>query len=310
MDDVSRMANPGTANGSQRSIKDVTRERATAPDASGSSLRRLSGTLKSLFTQSTTTCKEPLATVQSTEPAYIILPLYIYPHPGAWNSIYNSIDAHPTLHFSIIINPYNGPGTDAYPDENYIAAISKLNSYANTRLYGYVHTLEATRAPSAIRADITTYAGWAAYSGAADLRLDGIFFDEAPSRYSKSCAGAMTAATEFARVAMGPGHNGVILNPGVVPDPRYYALADVVTAFEDGHAAWSAGVCERVPAALRARSAMMVHHFVGGEEGQDELVGEVVRRGGWRGLYVSDGGEYSDVSGIWERLCQAMSLVA
>lgn len=86
--------------------------------------------------------------------------------------------------FSVVINPYNGPGPDAVPDENYRRELVKLNTYSNTIILGYVHTTYCTRKESLVARDIQTYAAWSAQSTVPGLAVDGIFFDETPWSYS------------------------------------------------------------------------------------------------------------------------------
>src|SRR6266536_194297 len=61
------------------------------------------------------------------KPAHILLPLYIYPEPSAWDPLYASLAAYPNTTFSIIVNPGSGPGASQYPDSNYISCITKLH---------------------------------------------------------------------------------------------------------------------------------------------------------------------------------------
>ncbi|KAJ5405330.1 hypothetical protein N7465_006614 [Penicillium sp. CMV-2018d] len=89
----------------------------------------------------------------------LLVPLYAWPGIDAWNTIYDSIAAHPSIPFYLIINPSTGPGDTEYPEEVFITAIAKLNSYSNAN-------------------DIATYAKWVTYTGK-NIRLSGIFFDEA-----------------------------------------------------------------------------------------------------------------------------------
>lgn len=91
--------------------------------------------------------------------------------------------AHPTLNFTLIINPEDGPGSSMYPSEEYISSIHKLNSHANVKTLGYVRTSYATRNITYVLQDVAIYSGWYTVN-TTSIAIDGIFFDEMPSEYS------------------------------------------------------------------------------------------------------------------------------
>ena len=70
--------------------------------------------------------------------AFILLPLYIYPLPGAWDPLFNAAKANPTVTFQAVINPYSGPNGPC-PDASYINATSYLNTIPNIKTLAYVH---------------------------------------------------------------------------------------------------------------------------------------------------------------------------
>lgn len=41
----------------------------------------------------------------------VLLPLYVYPDDGAWNSVYKAITANPSVPFYVVVNPDDGPGS-------------------------------------------------------------------------------------------------------------------------------------------------------------------------------------------------------
>jgi len=113
----------------------------------------------------------------------VIVPLYIYPNPGAWDSLYAAIKANPSQMFNVIVNPNSGPGAEKYPDPNYIAGLQRLKSFPSVKTIGYVHMTYGSRNIKDVEKDIDTYVGWAAYSKTKPITVDGIFIDEAPSEY-------------------------------------------------------------------------------------------------------------------------------
>ncbi|PYH91622.1 hypothetical protein BO71DRAFT_358977 [Aspergillus ellipticus CBS 707.79] len=166
----------------------------------------------------------------------VLFPLYIYPtNDSTWDPLYDSVTTHPDLNFTVIINPSSGPGSSAYPSDEYITNIEHLSTYANVRKVGYVRTGYATRNISTVLSEVSTYAGWANRS--LDLAMDGIFFDEAPYDYSAAKVTYMDTINEAVKSASGlQGSRMVIHNPGTVPDSRYNAnTTDVTVVFESSY---------------------------------------------------------------------------
>lgn len=91
---------------------------------------------------------------------FILLPLYIYPAPGAWQPLYDAADAHPELDFWVVINPANGPGEGPLPDANYVEALARMTAQANIKVIGYVHCSYGVRVTEDIVADIEAYGRW------------------------------------------------------------------------------------------------------------------------------------------------------
>lgn len=190
---------------------------------------------------------------------FILLPLYIYPATNAWNALYDSITANPSVQFKVIVNPDSGPGAGNIPDDNYIANIAQLNSYPNVATLGYVHASYGARDQGLVQADVETYQGWASYTGS-DIHVDGIFFDESPS--NSSMLAYVRDITSAAKATMTNG-NTIILNPGVNVPTAYYTHADYINVFEQSHAHWTKrgqGPLS-VPSGLRAKSSVMIHHY-------------------------------------------------
>lgn len=123
----------------------------------------------------------------------VLVPLYIYPFPGAWTPLYHAIEANPSTQFLVIINPGNGPGPSSLPDANYCHEIPKLRSHSNVAVFGYVHVSWGRRDLDEVRRDVEIYAAWPEHQhdtfqppcqdqNVSDTRLaiDGIFVDETP----------------------------------------------------------------------------------------------------------------------------------
>jgi hypothetical protein len=132
----------------------------------------------------------------------VIVPLYVYPFGGAWDSVYdmcvaatsankatyssgadrNRATSHPQVQFTAIINVHDGPGYGALPEPDYSHAITTLNSFNNVRTVGYVATTWCERELSSVLDDVAAYSFWGEYQDS--LAIDGIFVDETPTQYS------------------------------------------------------------------------------------------------------------------------------
>jgi hypothetical protein len=169
----------------------------------------------------------------------LLIPLYAWPGIDGWNTIYDSIAAHPAIPFYLIINPSTGPGTTEYPEDVFITAIDKLNSYSNTKILGYTYTRQGTRASSDVEKDIATYANWATYAGQ-NISLSGIFFDEASNGSDPS---KLAYFQKLSRKYKSSSLGTVVFNPGVklVADvAEWFAAADFIVEYENTYANWVA----------------------------------------------------------------------
>ncbi|KAJ5513320.1 Spherulation-specific family 4 [Penicillium fimorum] len=169
----------------------------------------------------------------------LLVPLYTWPGTDAWNTIYDTVAAHPSIPFYLIINPSTGPGTTEYPDEVFITAIAKLNSYSNTKLLGYTYTKQGTRASSEVEKDIAVYAKWANYAEQ-NIRLSGIFFDEAADGEDPS---KLAYFQNLSRKSKSSSLSTVVFNPGVklkADVAKWFEAADFIVEFENTYANWVA----------------------------------------------------------------------
>ncbi|POS77851.1 hypothetical protein DHEL01_v203757 [Diaporthe helianthi] len=121
----------------------------------------------------------------ATNKPFVLVPLYIYPSPTAWDPLYVATEAHPELDFLVVVNPNNGPGADMLPDANYMEALASLTAAHNVKVIGYVHCSYGKRLLDELVAEVSAYRGWTHASerreDAKAIVVDGIFFDEVPS---------------------------------------------------------------------------------------------------------------------------------
>ncbi|PWY90402.1 hypothetical protein BO94DRAFT_565046 [Aspergillus sclerotioniger CBS 115572] len=170
------------------------------------------------------------------EKTNVLFPLYIWPtNDTTWDPLYDSVTAHPDLNFTVIINPSSGPGSSAYPSDEYATQLERLSTYANVRKVGYVRTGYATRNITAVLDDIATYAGWSNES--LNLAMDGIFFDEAPYDYAAAKVDYMKTINEAVKNSSGLVRDRMVIhNPGTIPDSRYDTnTTDVTVVFESSY---------------------------------------------------------------------------
>lgn len=218
-----------------------------------------------------------LSTVQAHRETKLLLPLYVYPEDGAWDSTYAAIKNNPSVTFQVILNVYNGPGSDKPGDfskqsQDWISAVSKLHKFPNIETLGYVHLSYTERPSIEIASDITSWASWNAYVDA-DIHVDGIFFDEVPNQEARAGAGDveyMANWTYFAReqfrsscAAHGPARTfRTMYNPGTrIYHDDYFDLADLVVVWEDYAANYTAEVLRNVPKHRSSRAGILLHDF-------------------------------------------------
>lgn len=218
-----------------------------------------------------------LSTVQATRETKILLPLYVYPENGAWDSTYAAIKNNPSVTFQVILNVDNGPGnstpgyTPGYNDD-WISAVSKLHTFPNIETLGYVYLGYTARSRTEITTDITNWAGWNTYTDA-DIWVDGIFFDEVPNLEAKAGVGDvefMASFTEVAREQFRCASTGraqarefrTMYNPGTrTYHDDYFDLADLVIVWEDYAANYTAEVLRNVPKHRAAKAGILLHDF-------------------------------------------------
>ena len=173
----------------------------------------------------------PSASPAAGHPLDVVIPAYNDPtDAGYWQQV---LAAAPTVS-DVVLNPADGPGSTAAP--GYRELVDRLRQ-AGIRPLGYVATGHGGRAAQDVTADI---AAWNTWYGVRD-----VFLDEASALASGLAAYRGYAAAVHRQQGV------VVLNPGDVPDPGYFAFADGVVTFEDPLAHFLAERAD--PAWLRRR---------------------------------------------------------
>lgn len=152
-------------------------------------------------------------------PTGLLVPLYIYPSPGAWNPLIATKASAPTVPIIAVVNPSNGPGSTT--DPNYTAGIQALRN-AGILVYAYVHTSYASRPIQDVINDIVVWNQL--YPGGL---FSGLFVDEVNS-------GASTVAyySQITAFAKQSSFGTVIDNPGADINQALLGAADVFVIYE------------------------------------------------------------------------------
>jgi hypothetical protein len=92
--------------------------------------------------------------------------------------------SHPTVNFTVILNPCSGPCVNgSLPEAPYLAEMPNLKNYDNIRTLGYVATNYTNKPIDEVIIEIETYAHWTTILNDSRMAVDGIFFDETPGAY-------------------------------------------------------------------------------------------------------------------------------
>ncbi|KAL8718593.1 MAG: hypothetical protein Q9225_004295 [Loekoesia sp. 1 TL-2023] len=214
----------------------------------------------------------------------ILLPLYLYPGPdaSAWSDVFSTISSHPTVQFTVVINPNSGPGTASYPtDPNIIAGISKINSYPNTHTVGYVLTGHGSRDIAAVNADVDAYAKWS--SSGSNIAINGIYFDEVSSEATSANYDHYQSLAAHARSSMPSSSSSstqVVFNPGYRAPEQLFAYCDLMVEFEDSYANYqSQNILTQIPASFVGKSAVQIYDMPEGGADVGALISGMAQAG-------------------------------
>ncbi|KAK5170097.1 uncharacterized protein LTR77_004681 [Saxophila tyrrhenica] len=241
-----------------------------------------------------------------TQPAAILLPLYIYPSRNAWEPLFNAVSTNQEVNFTVIVNPDSGPGQSAGPGNDYVSAISRLTAAPNVQTVGYVRTGYGTRDIDTVLRDVDIYSRWSQLANG--LAVSGIFFDEAPHDYSQQKQQYMATANQAVKESTGIREPRLIIhNPGTIPDATLDVdSTDVTVVFENSFQEF-----ERKKEALRALSgdrpdySVMVHSVPTGES-IGKLLRDMSREAKYMFLTTADEGYYDHFSSSWATFVDLM----
>jgi hypothetical protein len=221
-----------------------------------------------------------------------------------------SIVKHHDMHFTVVVDPSNGPGNMSWPSVVFGNAVKRINMYPNVQTLGYINTYNGALANATVRSQIATYALWSNVTE--DLALHGVYFDRTPWRdegdgvakaYMQNVSAVARRIGGWAMDQQGM----VVYNPGRVPDANMMAYApDITVVFEGAYS--DVPKKEEMSAQLAAvesgrDSCAMLIHSVPKDLGRGELrriIENVRREVEW--LYLTDLTEnvYTDYASFWD----------
>jgi hypothetical protein len=150
-----------------------------------------------------------------------------------------SIVKHHDMHFTVIVDPSDGPGNISWPSETFGNAVKRMNMYPNVQTLGYINTAQGTISNAMVRAQIATYALWSNVTD--ELALHGVYFDQTPWKddgagVAKAYMQNVSAAARRIAGWAGNRQGLVVYNPGRVPDVGIMAYApDITVVFEGAY---------------------------------------------------------------------------
>jgi len=212
----------------------------------------------------------PVTPATCTTKVKVMVPLYVYPG-AAWDAVAAGASSVSTL---AIINPNSGPASS--PDSSYVTYMQKLSD-AGVEMVGYVYTGYGTRAISAVKADIDTYATQYPL-------LKGIFLDEGAA--GADMVSYYQALHDY--ILSMPGWTHDIVNPGIVPDSGYLAASTQIVSFENyGTSLVSAGVPSFAQCSNKDQFVAIVHTVVAAS--MEPIIDAVLSLDYFGYIYVTDG---------------------
>ncbi|CAO2654974.1 Nn.00g117070.m01.CDS01 [Neocucurbitaria sp. VM-36] len=195
----------------------------------------------------------------------IVLPLYIYPHPGAWDPLYAAISAYPDTEFLVIINPNSGPGASPWwPNEDYVRELPRLNAVPSVTTVGYVRVTYCKRPITDVVQDVETYVSRSMSDELPGLEVEGIFVDETVNLFSKETKHYLDEIDRKVKDNDGiHGERIVIHNPGTAVNAQLARPGpDVTVVVETSYAHFMTDEYQEWLATSpydRSRSCYMVH---------------------------------------------------
>jgi len=185
----------------------------------------------------------------------MLIPLYIYPAPNAWDPLFAAIQSHPSVDFIIVINPASGPGPGPSPDANYVREIQRLNEFPNVRTIGYVAVDYGRKLIDSAFSDVDKYSVWGETNQL--LAMQGIFLDESPQIADDHNTTYLERMRHYIKGQKSLADGLLVMNPGMIPDGPILNSADRTVVFEERYQTYINLQAAKQLAALPDRSALV-----------------------------------------------------
>lgn len=147
--------------------------------------------------------------------------------------------------------------------------MTKLNSYSNVQLFGYVHCNYDTGSGDEINRNVTQ---WNTWNADPKISIDGIFYDEIPNEEDNGESVAFLASlVKTAESTFGNHPFKSIFNPGATPQHvELYDSADYIVVFESEASSYNDAVlANQIPPGKASQSSILIYDFAGqGDAGQ------------------------------------------
>lgn len=100
----------------------------------------------------------------------------------------------------------------------------------------------------------------------------------------------------------------VVFNPGAIPDPRYFALADNVVVFEGAYSVYATDLSAiaALSQATRSNSSVIIYDFSLAEADQEKFVNDLVAMD-IGGLDITTLDNYNHWSALWDPLTEQVA---
>jgi hypothetical protein len=95
--------------------------------------------------------------------------------------LYDQLQAHPNINFTIIVSAKNGSMIPADLSQAYKDSLTSLNKFANSQIIGYIDTNQSSRTVAQVLDESAEYAAWSSAFKGGKFGLDGLFYDNVPA---------------------------------------------------------------------------------------------------------------------------------
>ena len=224
--------------------------------------------------------------------------------------LFDQVNAHPDLHFIVIVNPRNEAEIASALPQSYRTALQKLNDFPNVNLLGYISTNGSMRPIDQVLADSREYATWSDPGASGKFSLDGLYFDDVPltkdtegeSRYMDLVDWAVKGDDTFGREPIAI-HN----TKGV---PSYFDnTTDITIVFDGTYEEYldQRETLRKLDDHLRSKLGLFVTSVPSEDLNVTEVVKEMSKIAANLYITESTGDEYGSLGPLWAQFVNAVT---